>query len=78
MVSPPAATISPLDHRGWVAIATVLGVVLSLFALGVRLFIRTAISPPFGMDDWALCTATVGFIDCPLEAPEFSPLANLV
>ena len=59
MVAPPAAAITPLDHRGWVIIATVLGVVLGLLALGVRLFIRIAISPPFGMDDRALWVATV-------------------
>lgn len=57
--SPPSTVVTDSDHGGWLTITN--GVMLCnvLLFLGVRLYIRFAISPPFRRDDTTFCLATV-------------------
>ncbi|KAF2264313.1 hypothetical protein CC78DRAFT_463964 [Lojkania enalia] len=65
-VAPPAASISPLDHSGWIVIANGLGMCLSLVAVGVRIIMRQLLLPS-KRDDIAIWIATaVGIIQAGL------------
>ena len=57
--SPPFAIITDTDHSGWVIIATAFGLSCVLICALIRVFVRIAISPPFGHDDTVLAAATV-------------------
>jgi hypothetical protein len=57
--SHPTAVISPYDHSGWVTITAALGLCVVLIFFAIRVYIRTAISPKFGLDDIVLSVATV-------------------
>ncbi|KAL4817238.1 hypothetical protein BDW67DRAFT_190437 [Aspergillus spinulosporus] len=57
--SPPFQVVDDLHHGAWVIIIVALGLVLSLVSFLIRLYVRLALHPPFGKDDYVLLGATV-------------------
>lgn len=57
--SPPFAVVTPTDHEAWILIATALGLACSLLFCAIRIFVRLAISPNFGLDDYSLYLGTI-------------------
>jgi hypothetical protein len=57
--SPPFQVVDDLHHGAWVIIVVALGLVLSLVSFLIRLYVRLALHPPFGKDDYVLLGATV-------------------
>ncbi|KAL5343675.1 hypothetical protein BJX70DRAFT_393734 [Aspergillus crustosus] len=57
--SPPFQVVDDLHHGAWVIIVVALGLVLSLVSFLIRLYVRLALNPPFGKDDYVLLGATV-------------------
>jgi hypothetical protein len=57
--SPASTIVTDSDHGGWVTITN--GVMLCnvMFFLGIRVYIRCSVSPPFRRDDFVLFLATV-------------------
>lgn len=51
--------VSPDDHRAYVVIACILGLIWSALVILIRIFIRLQLTGPFGTDDAAACLATV-------------------
>ena len=64
----PALAKSDADHHGsWVIICNAFGLTVGLICLGIRIYIRTQVSPPFARDDWGLTAATgLAIIQCGL------------
>lgn len=56
---PPFAVITDDDHRGWIIIATSLGLACASLFAGIRVFVRCTFSEGFGVDDASLGAATV-------------------
>ncbi|KAL4988634.1 hypothetical protein BDW68DRAFT_187109 [Aspergillus falconensis] len=57
--SPPFQVVDDLHHGAWIIIVTALGLVLSLVSFLIRLYVRLALHPPFGKDDYVLLGATI-------------------
>ncbi|KAL4869110.1 hypothetical protein BDV12DRAFT_196732 [Aspergillus spectabilis] len=57
--SPPFQVVDDLHHGAWIIIVVALGLVLSLVSFLIRLYVRLALNPPFGKDDYVLLGATV-------------------
>lgn len=57
--SPPFQVVDDLHHGAWLIIVAALGLVLSLVSFLIRLYVRVALHPPFGKDDYVLLGATV-------------------
>ncbi|KAL4750880.1 hypothetical protein BDW72DRAFT_108297 [Aspergillus terricola var. indicus] len=57
--SPPFQVVDDLHHGAWVIIVVALGLVLSLVSFLIRLYVRLALHPPLGKDDYVLLGATV-------------------
>lgn len=55
----PSTVVAPTDHSAWITITSALCVCFVLGFLGLRVYIRTIISPPFRYDDMASSLATV-------------------
>ncbi|TQV94294.1 MFS transporter [Cordyceps javanica] len=51
--------VSPDDHRAYIVITAIVGLVWSILVLCIRVFIRTRLSGPFGSDDAAASLATL-------------------
>lgn len=58
-LQPPLLIVDDTHHGAWVAIAAAFGLTLTLVCLLIRLYVRIAVSPPFGIDDLVLLFATV-------------------
>lgn len=58
-LQPPLLIVDETHHGAWVAIAAAYGLTLTLVCLLIRLYVRTVVSPPFGIDDIVLLCATV-------------------
>lgn len=58
-VLPPAIAVSDTQHGAWITVAAALGLAVTFICLGMRIYVRVAIAPPFGLDDIAL---SVGFV----------------
>lgn len=56
--SAPATVITNSDHSGWITITSGLVLCHVLLFLGIRVYIRVSVSPPFRWDDTVLCLAT--------------------
>ncbi|KAL4788297.1 hypothetical protein BJX76DRAFT_353325 [Aspergillus varians] len=57
--SPPFQVVDDLHHGAWVIITVALGLVLSIVSLLIRLYVRLALNPPLGKDDYVLLGATI-------------------
>ncbi|KAL4759207.1 uncharacterized protein BDW70DRAFT_85314 [Aspergillus foveolatus] len=57
--SPPFQVVDDLHHGAWVIIVVALGLVLSLVSFLIRLYVRLALHPPLGKDDYVLLGATI-------------------
>ncbi|KAL5000424.1 hypothetical protein BDV10DRAFT_192980 [Aspergillus recurvatus] len=57
--SPPFQVVDDLHHGAWIIIVAALGLVLSLVSFLIRLYVRLALHPPLGKDDYVLLGATV-------------------
>ncbi|KAL4909142.1 hypothetical protein BDW74DRAFT_146062 [Aspergillus multicolor] len=57
--SPPFQVVDDLHHGAWIIIVAALGLVLSLVSFLIRLYVRLALHPPFGKDDYVLLGATL-------------------
>lgn len=57
--SPPFQVVDDLHHGAWVIIVTALGLVLSLASFLIRLYVRLALNPSFGNDDYVFLGAMV-------------------
>lgn len=57
--SPPFQVVDDLHHGAWIIIATALGLVLSLASFLIRLYVRLALNPSFGHDDYVFLGAMV-------------------
>ncbi|KAL4932668.1 uncharacterized protein BDV17DRAFT_169745 [Aspergillus undulatus] len=57
--SPPFQVVDELHHGAWVIITVALGLVLFLVSFLIRLYVRLALHPPFGKDDYVLLGATI-------------------
>ncbi|RDW81019.1 uncharacterized protein DSM5745_04576 [Aspergillus mulundensis] len=57
--SPPFQVVDDLHHGAWIIIVAALGLVLSLVSFSIRLYVRLALHPPFGKDDYVLLGATI-------------------
>lgn len=56
---PPLLIVDSNHHGAWVAISAAIGLTITFFCLLIRLYVRLAISPPFGKDDVTLVVASV-------------------
>ncbi|KAL4947813.1 hypothetical protein BDW69DRAFT_189851 [Aspergillus filifer] len=56
--SPPFQVVDDNHHGAWVIITVAIGLVLSLVSFLIRLYVRLALHPPFGKDDYILLGAT--------------------
>lgn len=56
---PPFAVVTPTDHSAWIIIGTAFGLSCVLLFSVIRICIRLTISPPFGLDDVFVGSATV-------------------
>ncbi|KAL2829770.1 hypothetical protein BDW59DRAFT_34310 [Aspergillus cavernicola] len=57
--SPPFQVVDDLHHGAWIIITVALGLVFSLVSFLIRLYVRLALHPPFGKDDYVLLGATI-------------------
>jgi len=57
--SPPAQYIDPTHHGGWIVISTAIGLALLLLCLLIRLYVRVAIHPITGAEDYILSAVAV-------------------
>ncbi|KAL3475628.1 hypothetical protein BJX99DRAFT_259234 [Aspergillus californicus] len=57
--SPPFQVVDDLHHGAWIIITVALGLVFSLTSFLIRLYVRLALHPPFGKDDYVLLGATI-------------------
>ncbi|KAL3429170.1 hypothetical protein BDV09DRAFT_203264 [Aspergillus tetrazonus] len=57
--SPPFQVVDDLHHGAWVIIVVALGLVFSLVSFLIRLYVRLALHPPLGKDDYVLLGATI-------------------
>ncbi|KAF2724726.1 hypothetical protein K431DRAFT_300604 [Polychaeton citri CBS 116435] len=57
--STPLAVVDANDHGAWVIICNAFGLCIILICLGIRVYIRTKVSPPFGYDDHLLTISTI-------------------
>ncbi|KAL4803706.1 hypothetical protein BDV18DRAFT_38301 [Aspergillus unguis] len=57
--APPFQVVDDAHHGAWVIIVVALGLVLSLVSFSIRLYVRIALHPPFGKDDYILLGATI-------------------
>jgi len=55
----PLAAVDANHHGGWVVICNAFGLLVILFTLLIRVYIRVKVSPPFGADDITLTAATL-------------------
>lgn len=72
-IQPPLLIVDETHHGAWVAIAAAYGLTLTLVCLLIRLYVRTVVSPPFGIDDIVLLFATVseGLLRLGIRIPRF-------
>ncbi|KAL4943690.1 hypothetical protein BDV06DRAFT_234386 [Aspergillus oleicola] len=56
--SPPFQVVDDDHHGAWIIITVAIGLVLSLVSFLIRLYVRLALHPPFGKDDYVLLGAT--------------------
>lgn len=47
------------SHGAWVVICSAFGLLVALITLGIRVYIRRKVSPPFAGDDWSLTASCV-------------------
>ncbi|GMF78265.1 unnamed protein product [Aspergillus oryzae] len=52
-------TVRPDDHVALIVIVALVGLVWSLFMLGIRIYLRLRLTPPFGVDDAVAIFGTV-------------------
>jgi hypothetical protein len=57
--SPPFQVVDDQHHGAWIIITVALCLVLSIVSFLIRLYVRLALNPPFGSDDWVFLGATV-------------------
>jgi len=60
---PPFAVVTKTDHTAWIFIATALGLGCTLLFGGIRVSIRSTISPGVGWDDYLVGSSTVSLLD---------------
>ncbi len=51
--------VGPDDHRAYIVITAIVGLIWSVLVLCIRIFIRVRLTGPFGLDDAAAAIATV-------------------
>lgn len=51
--------VTPDRHGAYVVIASLVGLIWTLFIIGIRVYLRTRLTPPFGWDDFAAVFGTV-------------------
>ena len=56
---PPPAVITPTDHGGLITITAAVGLTFAICAMLMRVYARTAINGPWGLDDTGLAMSTV-------------------
>ncbi|KAJ0426479.1 hypothetical protein BJY00DRAFT_272262 [Aspergillus carlsbadensis] len=56
--SPPFQVVDDQHHGAWIIITAALCLVLSIVSFLIRLYVRLALNPPFGSDDWVFLGAT--------------------
>ncbi|KAB8244852.1 hypothetical protein BDV35DRAFT_394538 [Aspergillus flavus] len=54
-------TVRPDDHVALIVIVALVGLVWSLFMLGIRIYLRLRLTPPFGVDDAVAIFGTIPF-----------------
>lgn len=60
--------VGPDDHRAYIVITAIVGLIWSVLVLCIRIFIRTRLTGPLGLDDVA---ATIATVCAPLLASRF-------
>ena len=56
---PPFAVVTDTDHTAWILVATAVGLSCVFLFSGIRIFVRSTISPGFDLDDASLAASTV-------------------
>ena len=51
--------VTPDDHSAFIIIAALIGLSWSILIIGIRVYLRLKLNPPFGLDDVAAVFGTV-------------------
>lgn len=58
--------VTPDDHSAFIIIAALIGLSWSILIIGIRVYLRLKLNPPFGLDDVAAVFGTVNITFCNL------------